>query len=107
MLGNDIPIHKKKKASSASDAKSKSNHKHQYEERLLVAQGKPRRAKCCALCGKVGNVIFFDFVKTESGFHRQLHDEEIYRKYHRLEIIEVQDFYQKYIPATTNDADDY
>ena len=99
MLGNDIPKHKKKKASSVSDTKSKSNHKHQYDECLLVAQGKPRRAKYCTLCGKIGNVNFFDFAKTECGFHRQLRDEEIFRKYHRLEIIEVQDFYQKYIPA--------
>lgn len=100
MWENEIPKHKKRKASSVSDSRAKSKHKHQYKDCLLVYEGAPRRATYCTICGKVGNVNFFDSVKTEKGYYRMLRSDEIFRKYCKLEIKEVPDFYQKYVSIT-------
>ena len=97
MFEREIPKHKKKKASSVSSARLKAKHKHEYGECLLSLKGEPRMATYCKICGKIGNVKHFDFARTESGYHRMLTKEEIYRKYRKLEIFEVEDFWQKYI----------
>lgn len=98
MFENEIPKYRKKKDLSVSDSRAKSKHKHIYKDCLLVVEDRPLKATYCTICGKVGNVKFFDFIKTENGHHRMLHDDEIYRKYRKLEIKEVSDFYQKYVP---------
>lgn len=99
MFESEIPKHRKKKNSSVSDSRIKSKHKHEYKDCLIVANERPLKATYCKICGKIGNVNFFDLVRTESGYHRMLKPDEIYRKYRKLEIILVEDFYQKYVPV--------
>lgn len=101
MWENEVPKYKKKKNSSTSDARMKAKHKHSYKECLLVADGTPRRATYCTICGKIGNVNFFEGMKTEQGYYRMLRSDEIFRKYCKLETFEVVDFYQKYAPITS------
>ena len=100
MFESEIPKYKKKKNSSVSDSRMKSKHKHIYKDCLLVADDRPLKSTYCTICGKVGNVKFFDFVKSENGYSRMLRPDEIYRKYCNLEIKEVSDFYQKYVSTT-------
>lgn len=100
MFESEVPKYKKKKNSSVSDSRIKSKHKHIYKDCLLVVDGTPRKSTYCKLCGKIGNVNFFDLVRTENGFYRTLHNDEVYRKYCKLEIKEVPDFYQKYVSIT-------
>ena len=97
MFEREIPKYKKKKSPSVSDARLKAKHKHEYKECLISFKGEPRMASYCKICGKIGNVKHFDFVRTESGHCRTLRADEIYRKYRKLEIFEVEDFWQKYI----------
>ena len=99
MFELEIPKHKKKKSSSVSNAKLKAKHKHEYKECLISFKGEPRLATYCKICGKVGNVKHFDFKITEKGYYRMLRADEIYRKYRKLEVFEVEDFWQKYITS--------
>lgn len=104
-IENEIPQHKKKKKSSVSKSREKSTHKHEYIECLLVCKGHPHHATYCKICGKVGNVAFFESEKTERGFYRTLDCDEVFEKYKDLEKIAVTDIWQKYVPIDMKDEE--
>ena len=62
-LNNEIPKHRKKKQSSTSKSNTKSKHKHEYKEVLLIHNNRPHWATVCKICGKIGDLHFFE---TES-----------------------------------------
>jgi hypothetical protein len=56
----------KKKDSSTS----KSKYKHKYTDCLLIEKDRPHRSKVCEICGKIGNVNFFE--TKEYGLHSRI-----------------------------------
>ena len=98
MIDNEIPKHRKKKPSSASKSKEKSKHKHEYTECLLIHNNHPHRATYCKICGKIGDLHFFETERTEQGYYRSLDSDEVYEKYKDLEKIVIDDIWQKYVP---------
>ena len=97
-LDNEIPKHRKKKQSSTSKSSEKSKHKHEYKEVLLIHNSRPHWATVCKICGKIGNLHFFEAEKREDGLYRQLDSDEVYDKYKHLEKIVIEDIWQKYVP---------
>lgn len=97
MEENEIPKHRKKKPSSVSKSFTKSKHKHKYQPGLLICEGRPHWASVCSVCGKVGDVHFFETERTETGTYRGLNDNEVYEKYKGLERFEVENVWQKYV----------
>lgn len=94
----DIPKYIKKKKSSLSKSKEKSKHKHKYVECLLIVDDRqPCRATYCQICGKIGDVNFFETEKTDHGIYRGLSEEEIFKKYMDFPQIHIKDIFQKYI----------
>ena len=87
----------KKKDSSTSKSKYKSKHKHKYIDCLLIEKDRPYRSKVCEICGKIGDVIFFE--TKEYGLHSRIMmtDEEVFEKYKDLKQIEVNDIWDKYV----------
>lgn len=96
---NEVPKHKKKKDSSTSKSKEKAKHKHEYIECLLIHNGHPHRATYCTICGKIGDIHFFETERSEYGY-RQLDYDEVFEMYKELEQIPVADIFQKYIPVS-------
>ena len=76
---DEIPKYRKKK-SSVSSASKKSKHKHIYKDCLLIMENGPHKAQYCTICGKIGNIEFFETEKVNGGY-RMLTDTEIYNKY--------------------------
>ena len=107
ILDNDIPKYKKKKKSSTSKSKEKSKHKHEYKDCLLIDKktDKPHKATYCSICGKTGEISFFETVpmkhKEYGTVYRLLNTEEIYEKYKNLEKVYVDDIWQKYVSINT------
>lgn len=95
----ETPKYRKKKKSSISKSKKKSNHKHKYKEYLLVTKknNRPYRANCCEICGKIGELHFFDTERIPGGIFRQLDDDEVFIKYAHLEQIKIESIWDKYI----------
>ena len=98
MIDNEIPKHRKKKLSSTSKSSTKSKHKHKYVECLLIHNNHPHRATYCKICGKIGDLYFFDTEPYKDGMCRMLDYDEIFEKYKDLEKIEIEDVWQKYVP---------
>lgn len=98
-LENDVPKHRKKKESSTSKSKVKSKHKHKYMDCLLIVSEKkrPHKATYCKICGKIGDVSFFDTVHCENGYRRMLDIDEVFEKYKDLEQFNIDDIWQKYV----------
>ena len=96
-LDNEIPKHRKKKQSSTSKSSTKSKHKHEYKEVLLIHNDRPHRATVCKICGKIGDLHFFETERREDGLYRQLDFGEVYEKYKDLEKIVIDDIWQKYV----------
>ena len=84
MIENEIPKHRKKKQSSTSKSSTKSKHKHEYKEVLLIHNDRPHWATVCKICGKIGDLHFFET--------------EVFEKYKHLENIVIDDIWQKYVP---------
>ena len=84
-LNNEIPKHRKKKQSSTSKSGKKSKHKHEYKEVLLIHNDRPHWATVCKICGKIGDLHFFNSY-------------EVFEKYKDLENIVIEDIWQKYVP---------
>ena len=82
-LNNEIPKHRKKKQSSTSKSSTKSKHKHEYKEVLLIHNARPHLATVCKICGKIGDLHFFE--------------DEVFEKYKDLENIVIEDIWQKYV----------
>ena len=97
MIENDIQKHRKKKQSSTSKSSTKSKHKHEYKEVLLIHNGSPHWATVCKICGKIGDLYFFETEKCEFGY-RSLDADEVFEKYKDLENIVIEDIWQKYAP---------
>ena len=85
-LDNEIPKHRKKKQSSTSKSGKKSKHKHEYKEVVLIHNDKPHWATVCKICGKIGDLHFFET--------------EVFEKYKDLENIVIDDIWQKYVPIS-------
>ena len=99
MIDNEIPKHRKKKQSSTSKSSTKSKHKHEYKEVLLIHNNRPHWATVCKICGKIGDLYFFETEKCEFGY-RGLDSDEVYEKYKYLENIVIDDIWQKYVSVS-------
>ena len=97
MIDNEIPKHRKKKQSSTSKSSTKSKHKHKYKEVLLIHNNRPHWATACKICGKIGDLHFFEAEKYEFGY-RGLDSDEVFEKYKDLENIVIDDIWQKFVP---------
>ena len=86
MIDNEIPKHRKKKQSSTSKSSTKSKHKHEYKEVLLIHNDRPHWATVCKICGKIGDLHFFET--------------EVFEKYNDLEKIVIEDIWQKFVPIS-------
>ena len=100
MIENEIPKHRKKKQSSISKSSTKSKHKHEYKEVLLIHNDSPHWATVCKICGKIGDLHFFEAEKRKDGMWRQLDYDEVYKKYKDFENIIIEDIWQKYVPIS-------
>ena len=98
MIDNEIPKHCKKKQSSTSKSSTKSKHKHEYKEVLLIHNDRPHWATVCKICGKIGDLHFFETEKREDGSYRQRDSDEEIEKYKDLENIVIDDIWKKYVP---------
>ena len=98
-LNNEIPKYHKKKQSSTSKSSTKSKHKHEYKPCLLIHNNHPHWATVCKICGKIGNLHFFETEHTEDGYYRSLDNDEVYEKYKDLEKYYIEDIWQKYVPV--------
>lgn len=98
---NDIPKYVKKKHSSTSKSNTKSKHKHEYVDCLLVERGsnKPYISSYCHICGKVYNVSMC-VEENENGMRTLLSDAEVFEKYKNLEHVKVDNIWNKYIPIS-------
>ena len=97
-LDNEIPKYIKKKESSVSKSKVKSKHKHKYVDCLLIKDNdRPYKSTYCRICGKIGDIHFFETERTEDGYYRVLDTDEVFEKYKYLEKIYVEDIWQKYV----------
>ena len=100
MIGNETPKHRKKKKSSTSKSSEKSKHKHEYKEVLLIHNDRPHWATACKICGKIGDLHFFETEHTDDGYHRSLDDDEVFEKYKDLEKHYIDDIWKKYVPVS-------
>ena len=100
MIENEIPKHRKKKQSSTSKSSTKSKHKHEYKEVLLIHNDRPHWATVCKICGKIGDLHFFETEPYRDGMWRQLDYYEVFEKYKDLENIVIDDIWQKYVPIS-------
>ena len=100
MIENEIPKHRKKKQSSTSKSNTKSKHKHEYKECLFIENGYCHRGTYFKICGKVGDIQFFEAEPYRDGMWRQLDYDEVYKKYKDLENIVVEDIWQKYVAVS-------
>lgn len=94
-FNDEIPKYRKKK-SSVSSASKKSKHKHIYKDCLLIMENGPHKAQYCTICGKIGNIEFFETEKVNGGY-RMLTDTEIYNKYKNIIKFEIESVFQKYV----------
>ena len=94
---NEIPKYRKKKPSKSKSAR-KSDHKHQYDDCLLVDDEKhPHKAKYCTICGKINNVKAFETDRLDGGRFRMLTCDEVFQKYKGLKQFQVKDMCDKYV----------
>ena len=97
MDNNEIPKYRKKKPSKSKSA-NKSDHKHQYDNCLLVdEENHPHKAEYCQICGKINNVKAFETERLDCGRFRILTYDEIFQKYKDLERFQVKDMWVKYV----------
>lgn len=66
---------------------------------LLIHNDRPHWATVCKICGKIGDLHFFETEKCEFGY-RSLDSDEVYEKYKDLEKIVIEDIWQKYVPVS-------
>ena len=94
---NEIPKYRKKKPSKSKSSR-KANHKHQYEDCLLVdEENRPHKAQYCTICGKINNVNVFETMREDGGFYRMLTCDEVFQKYKGLKQFKVKDMWDKYV----------
>ena len=94
---NEIPKYRKKKPSKSKSA-SKSDHKHQYDDCLLIdEENRPHKAEYCIICGKINNVKAFETDRLDGGRFRMLTYDEVFQKYKGLKQFQVKDMWDKYV----------
>lgn len=86
---SEVSKYIKKKDSSGSKAKMKSNHRHDYVDCLFIDKGKPHKGSYCTICEEIGSWTYFETDLCINGFHRVLSDEEVFERYKGLEKIFV------------------
>ena len=96
----EVPKHKKKTKSSTSKSSNKSKHKHEYTECLFIEKGHPHRGTYCTICGKIGDIHFFEAERLDNGMYRQLEYDEVYKLYKHLEQVQIDDVFQKFVPVS-------
>ena len=97
MDNNEIPKYRKKKPSKSKSA-IKSDHKHQYDDCLLVdGENHPHKAQYCKICGKINNVKVFETEREDGGFYRMLTFDDVFEKYQRLKKFKGRDIWAKYV----------
>lgn len=84
-MENEIPKHKKKKIKTVT----KSNHKHVYEDCLVLTTLLKTRhfyvkGQRCDVCGKIGELNFIETERTRKHSGRMLSQEEVLEKYKHL-----------------------
>ena len=101
LTGDDeILKHRKKKPSSTSKSKEKSNHKHQYEDCMLVENSySVYKGKYCTICGKISNPIWFDSEEVKgTNLRRLLSNDEKFEKYKHLPTFHIESIFKdKYV----------
>lgn len=119
-LENDVPKYKKKKKSTTSKSSEKTKHKHEYTEKCIVKYPTPHLlcfninynlaiATYCKHCGKIDSVYYpmtDDFIYFHNGLHsvnRHMTNEEILEYYKDLEIVDIDNCFQKYLPISKGD----
>ena len=89
---NDIPKYKKK---AKTNTTKKSNHKHTYENCLLIYEGRPYLSQYCTICGKTNDTKFALHEKISDHIYRILRPEEIFEKYKSLPKFTVDAMFAK------------
>lgn len=105
---DEVEKHRKKTQSNTSKSSHKSKHKHQYKMCLishpLYFQGDKslhiRIASYCTICGKIGDNFENRLLceKLNNGCYRMYKSDELIEKNKDLELFEIEDWTQKYIP---------
>lgn len=118
---NEIPKYKKKRQSSTSKSYNKSNHKHNHDGMCIAKyppfiQGGNHHMTLTTYCTECGRIIDSiaptvneDFTNKNGEVikrNRLLSREEILEKYKQLEIVEMSEHFQKYIPIVRSDCND-
>ena len=107
-IENEIPKYKKKKKSSTSKSFNKTKHKHDYSLECIAKYppfydgGKPiyYLTMYCSICGKIGRT-WNPMTEVEingTKYTVMMGTDELLEKYKHLEIIEMSEHFQKYIP---------
>ena len=97
---DEIPKYRKKKPSKSKSV-NKSNHKHHYDDFLLVyEENHPHISEYCKICGKINNVNVFETEREDGGFYRMLTYDDVFQKYKDLEQFQVKDIWDKYVPIS-------
>ena len=104
-LDNEVHKHIKKKESSVSKSKEKSDHKHEYVDCLFIKDDYPQKGTYCKICGKIGDISFFELEEFESGFFRILDAGEVFKKYKDLEKIYIEGVFQKYVVLNNKEGE--
>lgn len=100
---NEIPKYQKK---STRQPPKKFKHKHKYKQCLIMQKDKQvydklitryHLAEYCIICGKIGDIKFFESEPYGEGYARILTNEEVLEKHKDLEVFEVSDIWSKYV----------
>lgn len=117
----EIPKYKKKKPSSTSKSLDKTRHKHSYDGKCItkyppfIPGGNPYMCitTYCTVCGKIYNSehpYVEEDITRKNGLttkrRRLMKNEEILEKYKDLEVIELNEYGQKYVSISKECADD-
>lgn len=100
---DEEPKYRKKKESSTSKSKTKSKHKHEYVECLFINKSHPHRGTYCKICGKIGDIHFFEAERTDAGYYRQLDYDEVFKMYKHLDQVHLDDMFQRFVPISNED----
>lgn len=102
-IQNEIGKYLKKKESNISKVRNKTKHKHIYEDCVFCTKSVKRISGLrlsvgtyCSVCDKIGKNIF-PSEKYDTGYSRQLNDEEIKEQYKDLPVFNLSDYWQKYV----------
>ena len=106
LLNEEIPRHRKKRASSTSKSLGKSKHRHTFKDCLFIVDDMTLlyKGKYCTECGKIGDFGLETGI-TEKGNHYLLTAEEVLEKHKKLERIKIGEIWQKYVPIVKGEKE--